>query len=313
MQTFLDCLTDQCKRYQLPAELVIVEWNPPADCPRLADALKWTNNRNCSIRIVEVPPKVHRQFAHSDIVRLYQMIAKNVGIRRAKGSFIVATNVDIVFSEELMAFLASRRLREDCMYRVDRFDVPSDLPSELPVHQLLEFCRGNVIRIHTRWGSTNAKTGKYYEGSSPWKAIITDIGMTLAGRKREKRLHTNASGDFTLLSQAAWFKIRGYSELHTLAMNIDGLGCQTAYFSGLRERVLSRPMQIYHIEHSTSSAWKNEGDGASRARTDSGAPRLSYAEYRELAMRMRRERRAILLNGDGWGLRDRQLPEIIIC
>ena len=313
MQTFIDCLLDQCRRYQLPAELVMVEWNPPDDQAQLAQALNWPGDRNCSVRVIQVPPDIHQRFEHSDKLGLYQMRAKNVGIRRARAPFIIATNIDILFSEELIAFLAARRLKEKCMYRVDRFDVPTDLPVGLPVHRLVDFCRQNVIRIHTRWGSIDAKTGHYYDGAPRWKAIIGDLCVMLARRPREKRLHTNASGDFTLLSKANWFNIRGYPELATLSMNVDGLGCQIAYFSGARERFLSKPMQIYHMEHSTGSAWGPEGDGAFMARTDSEIPRFAYSQYRELAIRMRRERRAILLNGDNWGLRDDRLPEMTVC
>ena len=35
------------------------------------------------------------------------MIAKNVGIRRARGRFMLATNIDIIFSNELVDWLAS--------------------------------------------------------------------------------------------------------------------------------------------------------------------------------------------------------------
>src|SRR5207245_4759898 len=62
MQTFVDCLLDQCKRYQLPAELVMVEWNPPDDQAPLAQALSWPRDRNCSVRVIQVPPDIHQRF-----------------------------------------------------------------------------------------------------------------------------------------------------------------------------------------------------------------------------------------------------------
>jgi len=42
---------------------------------------------------------------------LYQMIAKNAGIRRARGEYVLATNIDILFSSELACFFAARRLQ----------------------------------------------------------------------------------------------------------------------------------------------------------------------------------------------------------
>ena len=35
IQTFVSSLVDQCERFHLDAELVIVEWNPPAQKPLL--------------------------------------------------------------------------------------------------------------------------------------------------------------------------------------------------------------------------------------------------------------------------------------
>src|SRR6266481_6896768 len=86
MQLFVDGLISQCDRFKLPAELVLVEWNPPADRPRLAEALEWpASDGYCAVRIVEVPNELHSRLAYSNRLPLFQMIGKNVGIRRAHG------------------------------------------------------------------------------------------------------------------------------------------------------------------------------------------------------------------------------------
>src|SRR6266545_3303669 len=111
MQIFLDAWLNQCRRHGLDCELILVEWNPPAGRARLAQALRWQADTGpCRVRIVEVPPEVHARYRHAGVLPLYQMIAKNAGIRRALGRFILATNIDIVFNDEIMAFLAARRL-----------------------------------------------------------------------------------------------------------------------------------------------------------------------------------------------------------
>ncbi|MCD6073918.1 MAG: hypothetical protein K0Q70_801, partial [Rhodospirillales bacterium] len=44
-------------RHKLKCELIIVEWNPPADKPKLADVLPWPEGHPyCTVRIIEVPP-----------------------------------------------------------------------------------------------------------------------------------------------------------------------------------------------------------------------------------------------------------------
>jgi hypothetical protein len=51
MQLFINGFAEQCKRHQLDAELILVEWNPPPDKPRLAEALSWPSEKgHCSIQ-----------------------------------------------------------------------------------------------------------------------------------------------------------------------------------------------------------------------------------------------------------------------
>jgi len=169
MQTFVNCLLDQCQRHRLAAELIIVEWNPPNDRLGLGEALRWpTRNSSCPVRIIRVPCRIHVRFPHAGKLPLFQMIAKNVGIRRARAPFVLVTNIHILFSEHLVAYLATKRLKERFLYRANRCDVPADLPVGIATYQLLDFCRKNVVRVHKRWGSMDARTRRYDEGSVTW-------------------------------------------------------------------------------------------------------------------------------------------------
>jgi hypothetical protein len=154
MQVFVDAWINQAKRHQLPSELILVEWNPPRDRERLAAALRWPPDTGpCQVRIIEVPAELHARYRHAAALPLYQMIAKNVGIRRAGGEFILATNIDVVFSDELMEFLASRRLEPGRVYRIDRNDVMSDVPIDGTIDEQLSYCRSHRIRLCAREGT----------------------------------------------------------------------------------------------------------------------------------------------------------------
>jgi len=131
MQAFVSGWIAQAKRHGIPSELILVEWNPPPDRPRLREALHWPEDLGpCEIRFIEVPAELHRRYAHAEALALYQMIAKNAGIRRARGRFVLATNIDILFSDELAAFFAARRLEDGRMYRIARHDAMSDVPAD---------------------------------------------------------------------------------------------------------------------------------------------------------------------------------------
>lgn len=152
-QIFLDALLSQAQRHGLSGELIVVEWNPP-DGPRLHETLDlgaaW---EGFPVRFIEVPPELHRSLPHAGDIPLFQMIAKNVGIRRARGRFILATNPDILFTDELLRFLTSGPLDPAAMYRLDRTDVAAEVPDDADLDTQLAWCRDHILRVHTRWGS----------------------------------------------------------------------------------------------------------------------------------------------------------------
>ena len=158
MQIFVSGWIEQARRYRISSELIIVEWNPPAERPRLIEALRWPQDFGpCQVRIIEVPPELHAKYPHGDTLPLYQMIAKNAGVRRARGKFVLATNIDILFSNELAEYLATGRLERGRMYRIDRHDAMSEVPADVPVHQQLAWCETHLIRVNRREGSFGVK------------------------------------------------------------------------------------------------------------------------------------------------------------
>ncbi|MHC4662641.1 MAG: hypothetical protein ACYS8W_13245 [Planctomycetota bacterium] len=318
MQLFVTALIEQCKKYNLDAELIIVEWNPPSDKPRLKDALEWQGDFSpCAVRIIEVPESIHSRFKYSDKLPLFQMIAKNVGTRRAKGDFVLATNIDIIFSDELISFLASRKLRRGRMYRIDRHDIPQDVPAGTSLDELLKYCRENVIRIHRREGSLTHATGHYHEVLPPirrrWSVVekLRDLG--LGTPEMRSRLHTNACGDFTLMSRKDWFRLRGYPEIEIFSFHLDSLFCHAAHHGGARELVLEEPMRIYHIEHGAGSGWTPEAEAKLKKRLqEAGIEELNHDRFEALALQMRKKRKPVICGDEDWGLARESLTEFLI-
>jgi hypothetical protein len=81
------------------------------------------------------------------------MIGKNVGIRRARGRFLLATNIDILFNDELMRFLKAGRLQQGKIYRIDRTDVETNVPVDASVVEQLAYCRSHHLRTNRPAGT----------------------------------------------------------------------------------------------------------------------------------------------------------------
>jgi hypothetical protein len=350
MQFFVSGWLEQAKKHNISSELIIVEWNPLPDRPGLVQALKWPEDTGpCRVRIITVPPEVHQRFKYADKLPVFQMIGKNVGIRRARGRFILATNVDILFSNELSSFLGAGKLDPKYMYRIDRHDIPADIPDNLTLDEQLEFGKRNIIRVYTRKGviitgesprkpakemaseftvsvnsgyDTFSKRLSGMHGFKDFTALMKDI-FTNAGRFSaeglvrifERPVHNNACGDFTLMAPDKWAATHGYAELEMYSMHLDGLLCNVARQAGAKEKILKDPMRIYHIEHAAGSGYQpGAGEKLMDDRLKSaGIPKLSWEQYLAWTKEMKKNHRPMIFNkNDNWGLSDVTLPEIVI-
>ena len=329
MQLFVSGLLSQCERHDLNAELILVEWNPPPDRPRLAEALSWPARPGpCCVRIIEVPPEVHQRFKHADNLPLFQMIAKNAGIRRAQGRFVLATNIDILFSDELVRFWVSGRLEPGRLYRINRHDVTGNIPQDTPLEEQLDFCRRKTFRVCLRDGTLNLKTGDFhriYDKLSFVRGRLYHLVAYLLPPRLKNlplinnrfklcrdtvRLHTNASGDFTMMAKEDWSRLRGYPELEMFSFHLDSLLCYMAHHAGIREAVLRYP--VFHIDHSAGWTPEVERDQSLNKRlSDAQIPRITNEQLDDWAVQMRREKKPIIFNDVTWGMAEENLPETI--
>lgn len=310
-QLFIDGLSEQADKHDMTLELLLVDWNPPMDRPGLAEALRWAPSERFNPQVITVPPEVHRTFPGANGLPLFQMIAKNVGIRRARSDFVLATNIDILFADELFAFLKSDLLPHR-LYRADRYDVRADLADErLPTPAE---CRAlPIIRRHTLEGM------QYPAGSPsrPPQPIWHPAGPGLAAATKEvsrlvsatwdrvalPRLHTLACGDFTLASREIWSSLRGYPEWPVYSWQLDGVPMYQAYAARVEIVNLRPPMVVYHLEHGEGSGWTPEGSRRLFARLEAaGIPYLSTQAYRRVARKLVRGHGFQPFNGPDWGL-----------
>jgi hypothetical protein len=300
MQVFAGGLLGLCNKYQLGCELVVVEWNPPSDHKSLADELIWPNyGKTATVRFIEVPPEFHVRLPDADRMPLPQFEAKNVGIRRANGRYVLATNADILFSEPLMAALASGKLSPDCFYRATRYDVNKEIPLRIRVEEQLQFCEKHAARIYALDGTHETRR----------KATLSQLMNYIVKRIREippwgikDRIHTNACGDFTLMAREHWHDLRGYPEIGSHAY-VDGLICYMAASKGLRQMIFPSPMRIYHQEHGLGF------DELIRQPHASPRPVMDYQKYRTWCVEMLHSKHPKITNDEGWGLGRETLME----
>jgi len=111
-QGFMTGTLEQCRRHQISSELVIVEWKRPEEVAPLARTLHLPKETGpIAVRIIEVPAEAYGRHQNGSGNLIERAIAKNTGIRRASGRFVLAAEMDNLLPDELMQSLGglSRR------------------------------------------------------------------------------------------------------------------------------------------------------------------------------------------------------------
>lgn len=243
MQAWANNLFEKCPKYNLDADIIVVEWNPPVDRPRIKDAIDWSK-KTLPVKIITVPKSVHDGLSNPHNEKFFEYIAKNVGIRRAEGGFILSTNPDNLYSDYLLARLAN--LDKKCFYRANRYDIRNE----------------RIFSIHRAIGSMINGELQKSDG-----VVCPDVDGTVdyPNLGRLSPLHFNAAGDFLLMSKANWFKIAGHPEV-PYSLTVDGQTVYLAAKNRIRQVILPEPM--FHQDHTRTDkyfpAWSDRtpfGDG----------------------------------------------------
>lgn len=134
-------------------EFVIVDWNPPPERPKLADAFNWRELGD--ILHVEVPPEVHADVAGQRGRKMLDYYGRNVAIRHSQGEFSLVINQDIFISDSIMRLIASRNLSSKHFYRADRCDFDFEPCRHVPPELFEAAARAATFVVHRRHRSTD--------------------------------------------------------------------------------------------------------------------------------------------------------------
>jgi len=197
-------------------ELVFVEWRPVPGRILLSDLLRQEVPEVASVLMTyEVDAQYHEAFSQNLRLQFHEFIAKNVGVRRAAGSYILTTNTDIYLSRDIVSLFARQTLHPMVVYRATRVDLKSGLDTTNLDEDVLTHHRNHVLVNHLKL---------------PFL--------------------TNASGDFLLLDRYSFHALRGFNEVFRVAkILIDANFCYHAAEKGLL--LVDTGMQVFHMGEGT--------------------------------------------------------------
>jgi hypothetical protein len=211
------------KKHGLSMELVLLEWMTPSSTKRLKDAIAWPCS-DIPVRIITIPISEQAKIPNPHGFKYLEYHAKNIGIRRCYGEFILSTNPDDILSDELISYLAQGKLESGIFYRINRLDTQNDV----------------VYHVHR-------SNGAFYTNVPNEAHDMCIKGETLPWYPEQ--LHYNAAGDFILMRSSDWFTLHGHPE-RPYNSSVDSETVHLAHSNGLKQVVLPYPM--YHPNHDRS-------------------------------------------------------------
>lgn len=315
MNIFVKGLIHQSNKYKVPCELIMVDWNSPDQNELLDKVLPSTTTDDyLSIRYVVVPPEIHNKLDYSERLGLYQMIAKNVGIRRAKGAFIACTNVDLLFSNALFERFSKRDLKEGIFYRANRCDIPNDIDENATVEEQLSYSSENILKRlgkHPRFPIFQNFDGIFTRKKIFWPLLpfLSRLKKILLGKQRAVTfaLDFDACGDFTMMCKKDWERIDGYAELEMYSLHIDSMALFEAAAKGIQQEVFPKSACTYHIAH--TGGWEF-ADPIEKIQFYKDKPSLEWWAVWVAGNKVVKEKSTFGINSQDWGLNNIELKEI---
>ena len=315
MMIFYKGLIHQCNKFKLPCELIMVDWNSPDQNELLDKVLPPVSEDDyLSVRYVIVPSEIHDSLRFSEDLGLYQMIAKNVGIRRSKAEFICCTNIDLLFSDALFEELAKRKLERGKFYRANRCDIPATINENDSVEDQLKFCDANIIKRlgkHSEFALIYDEKGLLFK-SPVFNPLLNFLQwlkykMVSADEAKLRTMDSDACGDFTMMSKGDWEKIDGYLELEMYSLHIDTMALYSAIAQGIEQVIYPREMCSYHIAH--GGGWE-PGNAVEQLQFYNKRPSLDWWVVEAAGRQIIQDKSNFDMNSEDWGLKNVKLQEI---
>ncbi|CAO3655879.1 unnamed protein product [Mucor hiemalis] len=236
-QNFIDSAFLLAEKSEQKIELVIVEWNPPADKRRILDTFRFRKSKYLNHRIITVSNEIHKILPNKGDAPLHEFEGKNVGIRFARGEYVVCTNQDDIWSHNFMNAVKSRVFQKDTIYT--QFQSPHDIHENFPPSIVSLPAFPDDATLYNACKLADQDWGNYKLPTPVSKSAINHDNYWY---------FADQAGDFTMAHRDTWKDCRGYREAGGVAwMDIEFILTAVGVFE--KTLVYSGESFACHQEH----------------------------------------------------------------
>lgn len=198
---------------------MFVEWAPPRDSPRIFD-LVFSEIPDLDRQVCawyEVDGQYQDELSLHSRLTFLEFVAKNVGVRRARGRFVLSTNCDVFLGRHVIEIMASGELKPAIVYRAPRYDITL--------------------------GTDTSRLD--------WNVLEDPAILDGPPKVLKPPFMDGATGDFILLDRETFHELRGFNEIYRAArFGVDRNFLVKAMSAGLPIEDIGGP--VYHMTHEGS-------------------------------------------------------------
>lgn len=213
-------------------EVSYIDWGSPTHS--LLYEIKNYINFKGNLKHFVITPEIAAYLTNNNpnVQKPCEVLARNIGLRRSTGDWLVSTNIDIICPkrDELINLFSS--LDNNTMYTISR--------------------RGADFKKMTEYHKSLNSNNDIYQD---WKAIREYLIDTVGERLYSEAVVTgdqysliNCCGDFQCAPRHIWDTIRGFEEEFVYALYTDTNLHKKSVMHGFNIKALFSP-PLYHIDH----------------------------------------------------------------
>lgn len=231
-------------------EVIYVDWNTDGS-RNLIDDLDIQIHPE-KLVVITVPPEQCKEIMgesnYSIGEKCCNVLARNVGIRRATGDVIVDSNTDIIPPKREFLDVLFKSLHPGDMCTIAKHDVDVDVLAKMYSQTRSYIHVRDLVPIH--YGVNPISNRLIFPSLEMNKQILSQIP--------EAHHHAASSlicacGDMQIAHRETWWAIRGFEESMIKRMYLDSIVQYKVILSGGTVRTTNFP-PIYHIEHERNNA-----------------------------------------------------------
>ena len=238
------CFTYLLKSFD---EIIYVDWGSEKESllhiPEINKLIQDSNK----IKHIIVKPSEISQMIPKNVPQICHVLARNIGLRRATGDYILSTNIDIIVPSKKEILELIKNDQKDSMFIISRKDIDSEFTKSVFTQcpeKLFNILGNYCDRINREIDRDPVKVfTKYAKSQVDGVLLESHLKYSVIGN----------CGDFQLASKEVWNSIKGFEEgMINSAWGTDSSLQAKVVKKNFKLKISIKP-NVYHISHENRS------------------------------------------------------------